>query len=178
MRRDCSWACTPVLASHLPAPRLPTHLPTHPPIHPLHAIRSHRKVELDLPTSVLPVVPRADDDVAAAGMGAGVAGPQDGALDVLKVRCLSGRLEGLSACWGGWGAPTLAGLSTCSADIWPPPAPRPTNQAQAMLTLPPGFEHAAWAERWNASVQAAAGDAEVKKVRHFEWCFFLFGCQC
>lgn len=31
-----------------------------------------------------------------------------------------------------------------------------------MLTLPPGFAHAGWAQRWNASVGAACGSAAVR----------------
>ncbi len=35
---------------------------------------------------------------------------------------------------------------------------------QGMLTLPPQFAHQDYAAKWNASVAAAAGSAEVKQV--------------
>lgn len=54
----------------LPWPALPS---------PCTTPRSHRKLDLSLPTSVMPVAPRDADDVRAADAG------QDGALEVLQV---------------------------------------------------------------------------------------------
>lgn len=86
------WLAVCLMALARPASPLPsqlplltrspfTHRPADPMPHPPSYPRSHRKVDLSLPTSALPVAAQAGDE-----HGQGQREAQDGALGVLQVR--------------------------------------------------------------------------------------------